>query len=156
MRSVRRVSGVLRTRGALGIGLGLALITAAPGCDGDDEGDGDELSSEDETEGAGDDSGSGGEALDCEEAPVITYDTFGRGFLSTYCNGCHGGDVAGEARQKAPPEVVFDDPEGTDLFADRILARTLPEDGSPPTMPPAGGITPDDLERVEIWLTCYP
>ncbi len=89
----------------------------------------------------------------CDEAPVLTYDTFGRGFLATYCNGCHGGEVVD--RKGAPPTVVFDDVDAASLFAERILVRVSPSDGLPP-MPPAGGITKDDLERARIWLTCYP
>ena len=92
-------------------------------------------------------------AFSCDDVPIITYDTFGRGFLATYCNGCHGGLV--ENRQNAPESVVFDTREQASDFADRILARSLPDEGVTP-MPPAGGITPDDSERARIWLTCYP
>ncbi|MCA9709179.1 MAG: hypothetical protein KDK70_25265 [Myxococcales bacterium] len=88
----------------------------------------------------------------CDEQPVITYDTFGRGFLATYCDGCHGSAV--EDRQGAPDDVVFDTPEGAQDWADRILARSAPADGSPPTMPPAGGVTPDDADRLLVWLIC--
>ena len=95
----------------------------------------------------------GGE-LRCDEAPTVTYDTFGRGFLSTYCDGCHGSAV--EDRQNAPVDVVFDTREGAQDWADRILARTVPPDGSAPTMPPVGGVTDEDRERVVVWLNCFP
>jgi len=99
--------------------------------------------------------GSGTEGLaPCEEQPVITYDTFGRGFLSTYCDGCHAAPV--ENRQGAPEDVVFDTREQALDWADRILARSAPEDGSPATRPPVGGITPEDTERLIVWLTCGP
>ncbi len=88
----------------------------------------------------------------CDEQPVITYDTFGRGFLSTYCDGCHGSAV--DDRQGAPDDVVFDTREDAADWADRILARVAPDDGSGPTMPPVGGITPQDVDRVVVWLTC--
>lgn len=112
-------------------------LSLAGGCDEDGD-EGDEAAT-----GAG----------DCEEQPVVTYDTFGRGFLSTYCNGCHGGAVVD--RQGAPGSVVFDTPEDVEVYADRILARTAPADGSAPTMPPVGGVTEEDRERLVIWLTCY-
>lgn len=106
---------------------------------------------------AGDDEGdasSDGGAPDCENGPVVTYDTFGRGFLASYCNGCHGNAVV--ERQGAPVDIVFDTAQGASSLADRIAARVIPEGDAPPTMPPAGGITPDDRERVRVWLTCWP
>ena len=128
----------------------VALWLAPVGCDSDDaSGEGDTAADE------GASSGSGGLAP-CSEQPTVTYDTFGRGFLATYCDGCHGSEVAGDTRQGAPPEVVFDSREGAEMFADRILARAAPEDGSEPTMPPVGGVTDEDRDRVTVWLTCFP
>jgi hypothetical protein len=51
---------------------------------------------------------------------------------------------------------VLDDREIVAMLTPRILARVVPADGSPATMPPAGGITADDRERVLLWLTCWP
>jgi hypothetical protein len=111
--------------------------------------------------GSGSDSGgsegsaagsSGGEVL-CDEVPIITYDTFGAGFLSTYCNGCHGALVAD--RKGAPAEAVFDTREQAAAYAEKILARRDPPDGVMP-MPPAGGVTEDDEVRLQIWLQCFP
>lgn len=110
-------------------------------------------------DGAGDDDGGGvgsgesGALAPCDEQPVLTYDTFGRGFLATYCDGCHGGDVT--ERQGAPPSVVLDTRQQVLALADRILARTAPDDGSAPTMPPVGGVTPDDRDRLVVWLRCW-
>ena len=104
-----------------------------------------------DTEASGEETGL--EEIVCEDEPVLTFDTFGRGFLATYCDGCHGGQVLD--RKGAPPAVVFDDRETVSMFTDRILARVVPPEGVPP-MPPAGGVTEDDLERLRIWLTCYP
>jgi hypothetical protein len=95
-----------------------------------------------------------GVAPDCENDPVVTYDTFGRGFLAAYCNGCHGSHVVD--RKGAPPATLLDDRDTVAMLGDRILARTMPADGSAPTMPPAGGITDDDRERLQVWLTCWP
>ncbi len=108
---------------------------------------------------AGDESGDSETGVDteamlapCDAQPTITYDTFGRGFLATYCDGCHGTDVTN--RQGAPDDVVFDDRETAETWADRILVRSAPEDGSAPTMPPAGGVPDDDRDRLLVWLTC--
>lgn len=93
------------------------------------------------------------EAFSCESAPAVTYETFGQGFLSSYCNGCHG--AAAADRRGAPPMVVFDDAAQATQWAPRIRSRVFVDDQAPP-MPPAGGIPPDDLARAEIWLDCYP
>jgi len=123
--------------------LAAALLVCAPACD-------DEEPEEEPIGGTVDDGG----LAPCDEQPVITYDTFGRGFLSTYCDGCHGS--AANDRQGAPAEVVFDTREGADEYADRILARSAPPDGAAATMPPVGGVTPEDTERLTVWLTCWP
>jgi hypothetical protein len=127
--------------GARGLLLSVAL---ALGCDDGSAGDDDD--------GAGSSSGSGGLAP-CDEQPVLTYDTFGRGFLSTYCDGCHGSAVV--ERQGAPASVVFDTHEQALALGDRILARAAPTDGSEPTMPPVGGVTEADRERLLVWLGCW-
>ncbi|MCX4245971.1 hypothetical protein [Paraliomyxa miuraensis] len=122
---------------------GAVLFTGlASGCD---EESGDEPS----------ESESDGELAPCDEQSVLTYDTFGRGFLATYCDGCHGAAVTDERRRGAPVEVVFDTREGAEAYADRILARTAPPDGSEATMPPVGGVTEDDRARLVVWLTCW-
>lgn len=122
----------------------VACLLVAVGCDDGSAGD-----------DAGSSTGTGtGDALaPCEEQPVITYDTFGRGFLATYCDGCHGAAV--ENRQGAPADVTFDTREQALALADRILARTAPADGSAPTMPPVGGVTEEDRERLLVWLGCW-
>jgi hypothetical protein len=116
----------------------------AGGCDPAEQGEDIDASAE---------SDDGGEP-DCENGPVVTYDTFGRGFLAGYCNGCHGAAVVD--RQGAPPDVVLDDRDVVSAYGDRILARVLPEDEGLPAMPPAGGVTPEDSERLIVWLTCWP
>jgi hypothetical protein len=131
------------------------MLAGALACDVEASGAESESESESESEAESEsesETGGFGE-IACDEEPVLTFDTFGRGFLATYCNGCHGGEVAD--RKGAPPAVMFDEREMVSTFAERILVRVTPPDGVPP-MPPAGGVTEDDLERARIWLTCYP
>ncbi len=85
----------------------------------------------------------------CGDAPVVTYETFGAGFLTENCNACHA--VTSANRNGAPDDVHFDTVEEAWSFAPRILARSLSD---PPGMPPEGGTTADDLMLLEIWLTC--
>ena len=42
----------------------------------------------------------------CADAPALTWDTFGQGFLIAQCDGCHAS--TSPDRHEAPLEVVFD------------------------------------------------
>lgn len=95
----------------------------------------------------------------CADAPVVTFETFGAGFLTANCQSCHASTVTGSQRNDAPEEIYFDAGDGTGrvdvdaawALASRILARAT---GDSADMPPLGGTTPDDRYRVEVWLTC--
>ncbi|MBK7757463.1 MAG: cytochrome c [Deltaproteobacteria bacterium] len=85
----------------------------------------------------------------CAEAPVLTWDNFGAGFITQECQSCHGSGVVN--RQGAPEDVHFDSKEEVWARVDRVLARA---GGDEPTMPPFGGVVEDDRERLTLWLTC--
>ncbi|MCK6521209.1 hypothetical protein L6R49_07180 [Myxococcota bacterium] len=85
----------------------------------------------------------------CADAPVLTWDNFGAGFITQECQSCHGSDVLN--RQGAPEDVHFDSREEVWAQADRILARA---GGEEPSMPPFGGVEADDRTRLTLWLTC--
>lgn len=91
------------------------------------------------------------DAVSCEEAPVLTWDNFGAGFMRHYCQGCHASGVAD--RYGAPEAVTFDTVDETWAWRDRVLARSVGDD---PDMPPAGGTTEDDRIRLRLWLDCAP
>lgn len=85
----------------------------------------------------------------CADAPTVTWNSFGAGFILENCQGCHASTAPD--RFGAPDAVVFD--TLTDCWdqADRILARAA---GVSPTMPPQGGTTEDDRTLLTWWLTC--
>ena len=83
----------------------------------------------------------------CADAPLMTYANFGRGFLTEYCQGCHASTTLD--RHEAPDTVTFDTVSLAWSQSERILARALAE-----TMPPSGGVSDDDLTKVEWWLAC--
>ncbi len=87
----------------------------------------------------------------CASAPVVTYESFGRGFLTQNCQACHASTVTGEARLGAPEDVAFDTADAAWAHADRILARAAAD---APTMPPQAGTTDDDRQRLTWWLAC--
>ncbi len=85
----------------------------------------------------------------CEDAPLLTWENFGRGFITEACQGCHASTAAN--RYGAPDEVIFDTVEITWEQVDRVLARGA---GDYPSMPPLGGTTDMDRLKLEYWLLC--
>ena len=85
----------------------------------------------------------------CADAPALTWDTFGQGFLIAQCDGCHAS--TSPDRHEAPVEVVFDTPTQAWAWAEPILAVAA---GAKPTMPPNGGVAEDDRTRLQWWLRC--
>ena len=86
----------------------------------------------------------------CDDAPVLTWNNFGQGFVTEHCQACHASTA--EERNGAPSDVVFDTREETLARADQLLARAA---GADATMPPRGGVSDDDKEMLEIWLQCW-
>jgi uncharacterized membrane protein len=92
------------------------------------------------------------EALDplCEEAPVVTWDYWGEGFLAESCQSCHASTSVD--RRGAPEGVSFDTEPQVRAQAEAILAVAT---GEEPSMPPGGGVSEDDRYLLEIWLSCW-
>ena len=86
---------------------------------------------------------------ECVDAPLITYSSFGQGFIDFNCQGCHGSGAPN--RQGAPESVTFDNHEEVFFWLERIYQRThISLD-----MPPALGIFEEDQERLRIWIDCW-
>lgn len=81
----------------------------------------------------------------------LDWATAGAPVILTWCAPCHGSGVAPGTRQGAPREVVLDDEATTRALAARLLARAT---GPSPTMPPVGGPTEAERERLAAWLRC--
>jgi mono/diheme cytochrome c family protein len=85
----------------------------------------------------------------CADAPTVTYETFGAGFLRENCQTCHSSTAVD--RHGAPDSVTFDDVDQAWSWSDRILVRAAAD---PPDMPPEGGTTDDARTLLKYWLTC--
>ncbi len=85
----------------------------------------------------------------CADVPLVNYSTFGAGFITANCQGCHASTAP--ERFGAPESVVFDTVEQVWTWSSRIL-QLVP--GDEERMPPAGGITEDDATRLRWWLEC--
>ncbi|MBX2798576.1 MAG: hypothetical protein KTR31_12920 [Myxococcales bacterium] len=86
-----------------------------------------------------------------ETCDTLTWANTGAPVLTTWCTSCHSASSTGELRRGAPPGVDFDTLPGARSFA-RAIARTAT--GPAPTMPPSGGPTADERERLAGWLAC--
>lgn len=89
------------------------------------------------------------EPVICDDAPPTTWDNFGAGFITENCQSCHASTSSN--RYDAPVDVLFDGED--DLWehsADILNVAT----GDRPIMPPRGGVSEADRERLEILLQC--
>lgn len=85
----------------------------------------------------------------CATSPVVTWDSWGRGFVTENCQSCHASTSSD--RNGAPEGVVFDTEADVWDQAAMILAVAT---GDKPIMPPMGGVHEDDRYLLEVWLTC--
>jgi mono/diheme cytochrome c family protein len=87
----------------------------------------------------------------CDDAPVVTWNNFGDGFLTENCRACH--SVNAYDRHDAPDDLNFDTLDDVRPQVPVMLAHTT---GTAPDMPPEGGVAEDDRYLFEVWLKCYP
>jgi hypothetical protein len=87
----------------------------------------------------------------CPEGSALTWETFGEGFVRTWCTSCHSRDLAEGVRQGAPLDVNLDTAGGVRRHLDRVWAMAADGNAS---MPPVGGPSPEDRERLGEWLAC--
>ena len=74
---------------------------------------------------------------DCIDVPIVTYASFGQGFITFNCQGCHAS--VSVDRQGAPDSVTFDDHQQVIQWLLRIYHRTYVT----LDMPPALGVFED-------------
>ena len=86
----------------------------------------------------------------CEDIPW-TYQNVGDPFMRTWCTSCHHVDLPEEQRSGALLGVNFHSYTEVISQLERIKARTLSE---PMTMPPAGGPSDQELNRLREWIDC--
>lgn len=94
------------------------------------------------------DTGAAAEELDCDEAPVVTWASWGAGFFVTWCQSCHSAETP--QRSGAPETINFDLPEEV---ADQSAAirRSVLEDE---TMPKGGGLGETERVLLDVFLRC--
>ncbi len=85
----------------------------------------------------------------CVEPPVVTWDSYGHIFMTTYCVSCHSVYNV-DHRFGAPLGVDFDTEADLIRQVERVRVRVIEEQ----TMPVAGGVFADDLLLFERYLGC--
>ena len=108
--------------------------------------------------GGDDDHGHEGEGSGaiCPSGSTLTYDNFGRNFVSTYCTRCHSSLLSGAARQGAPGDHNFDSFAGIFTMANHIDAEAAAGPNAVNNAMPPSDPKPSDDERRKLgeWLAC--
>jgi hypothetical protein len=91
-------------------------------------------------------------ARPCPKGSTLTYESFGKAFLASYCQRCHSATQMGSDRHDAPPGINFDDQPTVASLAARIWGQA----GDSNTTMPAGAPFPTLEERARLgeWLAC--
>jgi len=134
----------------------LLLLALAVGCQGGDDPATDDTSDDptDSTDSATEDTATTDTSTTdtgadlCDDAPVVTWENFGAGFVTENCQACHAS--TSPERLGAPPDVVFDSEDDVFERVSGILRRVVDQGD----MPPQGGISEDDRYLTEVWLSC--
>lgn len=92
----------------------------------------------------------------CPENSTLTWDTFGKNFMETYCTRCHATSVTGSARQGAPNDHNFESAELVRMQIEHIDETSAAGPSAVNTAMPIGAPTPTEAERKQLgeWLAC--
>lgn len=81
---------------------------------------------------------------------TLSYDSFGREFMSTHCQRCHG--MPSKDRQGAPSGYDFGSRDDVLRYRERIFSRAAADNT---TMPPGPDDPPEaEREKLAEWLAC--
>jgi uncharacterized membrane protein len=85
----------------------------------------------------------------CTDAErLVTWDNWGAGFFAGYCRNCHSASTP--ERRGAPVGIDFDNAAQVQAMRAAIEESVLDAG----TMPWGGGVPPEELERLRVFLAC--
>lgn len=92
----------------------------------------------------------------CPPSSTLTYESFGKGFMTQYCTRCHSSELMGADRQGAPSFHDFDTLYGIRAVSDHIDETTASgpaatNTGMPPDTPAP---TLDERKQLGEWIAC--
>lgn len=93
----------------------------------------------------------------CPTGSTLTYETFGRHFMETYCTRCHSSAVKGDQRQGAPDDHNFDTLENIHATEfEHIDQQAAAGPNAVNTVMPPSDPRPSEAERKQLgeWLAC--
>jgi uncharacterized membrane protein len=92
----------------------------------------------------------------CPQGSTLTYENFGKGFMTQYCTRCHSSELVGADRMGAPSFHDFDTLFGIKAVADHIDETTASGPAATNTgMPPDGPFpTLEEREQLGEWIAC--
>jgi hypothetical protein len=87
----------------------------------------------------------------CVDGTPLTWANFGKPMFATWCVSCHAETISGADRNGAPLGLNLEHLDQVLPHLDRILATSATNDW---TMPPSGGMSARDRERLREWIEC--
>jgi hypothetical protein len=93
----------------------------------------------------------------CPSDSMLTYETFGRGFMDEYCVRCHSSALSGSERNGAPSDHNFDTLAGLhDTEPEHIDEQAAAGPNRVNTAMPTDEPRPSEAERRKLgeWLAC--
>ena len=90
-----------------------------------------------------------GDPCDPSEAHIDQEAEISQGIMQSYCTSCHSAQLTGKARYGAPPEVNFDSLAGVRQWSAESAAYIQSQG-----MPPGGGMSEEERNRLSAWLEC--
>jgi len=86
----------------------------------------------------------------CLREPPLDYENTGDGLIGRHCRPCHSRFVREAQRAGAPEGIDFDDEQDVWDWAELIADEAIELQ----TMPPAGGMQPEERALLEEYLRC--
>ena len=92
----------------------------------------------------------------CPSDSTLTYESFGKGFMTQYCTRCHSSELMGADRQGAPSFHDFDTLYGIRAVSNHIDETTAAGPAATNTGMPPDDPSPTLKEREQLgeWIAC--